>query len=64
MTIEITLDDLIQLAEAARTNGTSILYMTRTTDGKRVALMVTAAPTRKRKRAGAALKPPAAQGAA
>lgn len=64
MTIEITLDDLLQLVESAKANGTSILFMTRTTDGKRCSLLVSAHPYRKRKRAGAALKPPTAQGAA
>lgn len=49
MTIEITLADLLELAETARTNGHSVLFVTRTTDGKRASLVVTAAPRRKRR---------------
>jgi hypothetical protein len=48
MTIEIPLEDLIHLTETARSNGHSILYMARSTDGKRVALMI--APQARRKR--------------
>jgi hypothetical protein len=58
MTIEITLDDLNHLAETARTNGHSVLYLTRTTDGKRCSLVVT--QQAKRKRAPRAAKPAAA----
>jgi hypothetical protein len=59
MTIEIPLDDLIHLTETARTNGHSVLYMARTTDGKRVSLVVSPQQRRKRTR-----KPPAAPQAA
>jgi hypothetical protein len=48
MTIEISLDDLLYLTEVARSNGHSVLYATRTTDGKRAALVITAQPRRKR----------------
>jgi len=47
MTIEISLDDLLELAEKARTNGRSVMLMTRSTDGKRATLVVAAAERRK-----------------
>jgi hypothetical protein len=55
MTIEITRDDLLALAEAARATPGSMMLMLKTTDGKRCQLVVTAPERRKRKRAGAAL---------
>lgn len=61
MTIEISLDDLLDLAETARTNGHSVLYVTRTTDGKRASLVVTAAPRRKHRARPAAQNAETAQ---
>lgn len=51
MTIEITLEDLIHLTETAKTNGHSVLYVTRDTTGKRVSLVVTAQQRKHRARA-------------
>jgi hypothetical protein len=60
MTIELTLDDLTHLIEMARSNGHSaILYMARSTDGKRCSIVITPQAKRKRNR-----QPPAAQQAA
>lgn len=64
MTIEISLDDLMHLAEVAKTNGASVLYATRSTDGKRADLIITSQPRRKHHPAppkAAPAKPPSAK---
>lgn len=55
-TIEISLSDLLHLAETASTNGSSIVFMTHTSDGKRASLLVTAEPRRRHRARPAAPK--------
>lgn len=50
MTIKITLEDLLDLVEAARDNGSPVMFSTRTTDNKRV-LLVVATESRRKHRA-------------
>lgn len=50
MTIEISRDDLLALAEAAKATPGSLMLMLKTTDGKRIQLIVTAPARRVRSR--------------
>lgn len=63
MTIEITFDDLVQLVEAARNNGTSVLLLTHTTDNRRATILVTGEARRKH-RARTAAEPKAQEAGA
>jgi hypothetical protein len=54
MTIEITREDLLALAEAAKATPGSTMLMVKTTDGKRAQLVVTAPARRVRNRKAAA----------
>lgn len=58
MTVELELEDVLELIEAARAHGAAV-FVTRDEDGDRVWLKVNSRkPGRPRKRAGAALDPP------
>jgi hypothetical protein len=50
MTIELALEDLVQLTAAAQKNG-GVLFITKTTDGDRATITVSADPKKRRKRA-------------
>jgi hypothetical protein len=59
MTIEISRDDLQALAEAAKANTGSLMLMLKSTDGKRVQLIVTAPARRIRTRRVIGIERPA-----